>query len=323
MRGMTRGRAVVRLGGLLTAVALATGGCAAETVGDAGTAASPAPSDQADFAGMVDIGDREMYLECAGQGTPTVILISGGGIAGDVWDSPLGEQPTVQPTIAEQTRVCSYDRPGTTRALAEGGASRSDPVPQPVTPRDSVADLHALLEASGQTPPFVLAAHSYGGLVARYYANQYPEDVAGLVLVDSFSPELREAMAEAWPDWLAWNTTPPEIIADYPEYEQVDFDEALDQVMAARELQPMPLVVLTADAPYPAPTNPGLPPDIHLVTRAAQDSSQRLVAELVPGARHVTETNSGHDIMLENPVLVSESILAVVDAVRAGRTEME
>ncbi|TYL51002.1 alpha/beta hydrolase [Agromyces mariniharenae] len=318
---MTRDRGLLGLGGLLAAVALTTGGCTAGTVDGTGTA-PPSPRPEADFTGTVDIGGREMYLECTGQGAPTVILVSGGGIAGDVWDSPLGERPTVQPTIGEETRVCSYDRPGTTRAQAEGGVSRSDPVPQPVTPRDSVADLHALLEASGQAPPYVLAAHSYGGLVARYYANQYPDDVAGMVLVDSFSPELREAMPEAWSAWLAWNAASPEIVADYPDYEQVAFDEALDQVAAARELQPMPLVVLTADEPYPAPTKPGLPADLNTVTREAQDVSQRLVAELVPGALHVTETHSGHDIMLENPVLVSDSILAVVDAVRAGRTAM-
>jgi pimeloyl-ACP methyl ester carboxylesterase len=285
-----------------------------------GTAASDDAADREDFARTFDIGGREMYLECTGDGTPTVILISGGGIAADLWDSPLGEKPTVYPTIAEATRVCAYDRPGTTRARAEGGFSRSDPVPQPVTPSRSATELHALLEAAGETAPFVLAAHSYGGLVARLYAHEYPEDVAGMVLVDSFSPELRDAMGDLWPSWIAWNTTPGEIIEDYPDYERVDFDPALDEIVANRSIGPMPLVVLTADQPYPAPTQPGLPADIHLVTRDAQDASQRQVALLVPGARHVTETDSGHDIMLENPVLVSDSILEVIAAVRDGRT---
>ena len=63
MRGRTQGRAFLRLGGLLTAVALATGGCTARPVGGTGTDAPPSPSDHADFAGTVDIGDREMYLE--------------------------------------------------------------------------------------------------------------------------------------------------------------------------------------------------------------------------------------------------------------------
>jgi pimeloyl-ACP methyl ester carboxylesterase len=289
---------------------------------DADETSIPAASDQEDIAGTFDIGGRKMYMQCTGQGSPTVILISGGGIAADLWDSPLGEEPTVYPTLAESTRVCAYDRPGTTRAIAEGGISRSDPVPQPVTPSRSVEELHALLEATGQTGPFVLAAHSYGGLVARLYAHEYPDEVAGMVLVDSFSPELREAMSDLWPAWLEWNATPAEIIESYPDYERVDFDKALDEVVANRSIPPMPLVVLTADKPYPAPTNPDLPADINTVTREAQDVSQRLVAQLAPGAEHITETDSGHDIMLENPVLVSDAILDVVAAVRDGRTSM-
>jgi pimeloyl-ACP methyl ester carboxylesterase len=84
----------------------------------------------------------------------------------------------------------------------------------------------------------------------------------------------------------------------------------------------MPLVVLTADKPYPAPTNPDLPADINVVTRTAQDVSQRQVALLVPGAEHITETHSGHDIMLENPVLVSDAVLEVIAAVRDGHTSL-
>jgi pimeloyl-ACP methyl ester carboxylesterase len=283
-------------------------------------ASRPTAAGQEDIAGTFDIGGRKMYLQCTGRGSPTVILISGGGIAADLWDSPLGEQPTVYPTIATTTRVCAYDRPGTTRARAEGGISRSDPVPQPVTPSRSVADLHALLEASGQTGPFVLAAHSYGGLVARLFAHQYPTEVAGMVLVDSFSPELREAMPDLWPSWIAWNTTPDAIVEDYPDYERVDFDTALDEIVANRTIPPMPLVVLTADKPYPAPTQPGIPVNINTVTRAAQDVSQRQVAQLVPGAEHITKTDSGHDIMLENPVLVAHAIFDVLAAVRDGST---
>jgi D-alanyl-D-alanine carboxypeptidase len=301
------------------------GACASRPSADtsATTRSLQAAAAQEDIAGTFDIGGRKMYIQCTGQGSPTVILISGGGIAADLWDSPLGEHPTVYPTIARTDRVCAYDRPGTTRALAEGGFSRSDPVPQPVTPSVSAAELRALLEAAGETGPFVLAAHSYGGIVARYFANQYPKEVAGMVLVDSFSPELREAMPDLWPSWIAWNTTPPEVIEDYPDYEQVDFDDALDEVVANRTISPMPLVVLTADKPYPPPSKPGIPADINTVTREAQDVSQRQVALLVPGAKHITKTNSGHDIMLENPALVSDAILEVINAVRDGRTSIE
>jgi pimeloyl-ACP methyl ester carboxylesterase len=83
-----------------------------------------------------------------------------------------------------------------------------------------------------------------------------------------------------------------------------------------------PLVVLTSDAPYPEVTQPGIPAGFNTVIRQAQDVSQRKVAQLVPGAKHVTKTDSGHNIMLVNPVLVSDSILEVVTAVREGRTRI-
>ena len=67
---------------------------------DAATTSETAAA-QEDIAGTFDIGGRNMYIQCTGQGSPTVVLISGGGIAADLWDSPLGEQPTVYPTIAK------------------------------------------------------------------------------------------------------------------------------------------------------------------------------------------------------------------------------
>ncbi len=281
---------------------------------------------KADFATLVDIGidnGRRMYMQCTGRGSPTVLLISGGATAADLWDSPLSPSPTVYATIARTNRVCAYDRPGATRVRAEGGNSRSDPVAQPVSTAVSMRDLHALLQAAGETEPFVVVAHSYGGLIARLYTSTYPEQVLGMVLLDILSPEFREAMPPAlWPVWITWNTTPPEVLQDYPEIERVDFDKALDEVVANRVIKPMPLAVLTSDAPFPPPTQPGIPPDMNVVSREVQDVSQRRVAQLVPGAKHVTQTDSGHNIMLDNPVLVSDSILEVLAAVREGRTSL-
>jgi len=72
-------------------------------------------------------------------------------------------------------------------------------VPQPTTPKEAVADLHALLSAAGETGPYVLVGHSYGGLVVKLYARTYPKDVAGLVLVDALSEGLQDALTpEQW-----------------------------------------------------------------------------------------------------------------------------
>ena len=219
--------------------------------------------EQEDIAGTFDVGGRKMYLQCTGQGSPTVILISGGGIAADAWDSPLGERPTVYPTIAKTTRVCAYDRPGTTRARAEGGISRSDPVPQPVTPSRSVAELHALLEAAGQTGPFVLAAHSYGGLVARLFAHELPPR-GGRAWC--WSTASRRSCARPWPitGRRGSRGTPlrPRSSRTIPTTSGSTSTPPSTRSRPTVPSKPMPLVVLTADKPYPAPTQPG-PPGRH------------------------------------------------------------
>src|SRR5262249_9314606 len=112
------------LGGLLVSAAPASAGQ---------TAPSTAAASQ-DFAGLVDIGGRRLFLECQGSGSPTVILGAGAGSDARIW-SRLGQpdpaQPTVLENVARFTRVCAYDRPGTMLDLDQ--RSRSDPVPMPRT----------------------------------------------------------------------------------------------------------------------------------------------------------------------------------------------
>ena len=158
--------------------------------------ATPAAT-EGDFSGLVDIGGRSLYLECRGEGSPTVILESGADGRADVWtrdlEQPEGERTMVLPGVAAFTRVCAYDRPGTigevNPSLDPYGPlfypSRSDPVPQPRTTQDMVDDLHALLGAADIPGPYVLVGHSSGGLVARLYASEYPDEVVGMVLLDS------------------------------------------------------------------------------------------------------------------------------------------
>jgi pimeloyl-ACP methyl ester carboxylesterase len=291
-------------------------------------AASPLRAQIGDFAGLVDIGgDRKMYLECRGAGSPTVFIVPGGRAAADEWttNSPVFND------VAKFTRVCVYDRPGT--PLANGSPSRSDPVPMPTTAGASVADLHALVFAAKIETPFVIVGHSYGGLVVRLYAMTYPQDVDGMVLVDALSEFLRsEETAEEWV-WqkkiLDGDLT--ESIKVYPHLERADADVSFDQLLAAPPLQPMPLVVLSADVQW-GPLVPGFiqegvlsadtPPNVGYVTDRAQKVAHSSLAALVPGSKHVTKTNSGHLIHVDNPQLVTDSIREVVEAVRAGKTAL-
>jgi pimeloyl-ACP methyl ester carboxylesterase len=276
-----------------------------------------------------------MYIQCWGSGSPTVVLISGKGYAGDLWDSPETKgSPRVFPQVSKTTRVCNYDRPGTVHQGEDPQPpyNGSTPVPQPTTTQSAVSDLNALLGAAHVPGPYVLAAHSYGGAIARLYAHTYPAQVTGMVLIDSFGPELRAKFtAQQWKTWGTLNATPAAALKAYPASEQLNNDVALDQVETARSIPPMPLVVLAADQDYGTQVEQmaaegklpaGVPADFGYLIFRYGLQAQAQIANLVPGAKLVTKTNSGHDIMLDNPTLVTSSIVEVINAERQGRTSV-
>lgn len=126
---------------------------------------APAPT-----GGLVDVGGYRLHLNCTGAGRgPAAVLIAGAGDFSFDWS-------LVQPRASRFARVCSYDR---------AGLAWSDLGPTPRTMRQEAHELRELLRAAGVPAPYVLVGHSVGGLVARVYADVYPREVAGMVLVDS------------------------------------------------------------------------------------------------------------------------------------------
>ncbi|MBS0642307.1 MAG: alpha/beta hydrolase [Proteobacteria bacterium] len=271
-------------------------------------------------------GGRKLYLTCQGTGAPIVILVGGQRASADDWTVTASNAPSVFAATATFTRVCAYDRPGT--PVGEQ-PSRSDPVRQPVTAQDSARDLHALLRGAGIWRPVVLVGHSYGGLVVKLYARLYPNDVAGLVLVDALSEGLQDAETPA--QWAIQRRLLQGEVADdirqYPALERTDADRSFAQIRRAPKLRPVPLVVLSADRPW-GPQLPPLiasgalpkdtPPEFGYVVDAAQKQAQARLAQLVPNATHITDTHSGHEIHKEQPQLVVQAIRSVVDTVRAA-----
>lgn len=136
----------------------------------------PAPGD------LIDVGGFKLHIHCMGEGSPTVILETLSGGTSSYWG-------WVQPDAAKTTRVCVYDR---------SGRGWSEPDPEPMTLGRTVRNLHTLLTNARLEGPYVLVGHSIGGIYVRQFAADYPNEVAGMVLVDASHPQ----QFERYPDML-------------------------------------------------------------------------------------------------------------------------
>src|SRR4051812_5138430 len=131
---------------------------------------------------LIDVGGHRLHINCVGTGSPTVVLEPGLG-------EPSTAMAWIASDVAATTRVCVYDRAG--RGWSESAG----------TPQDGVqvaTDLHTLLDRAGEHGPYVLAGHSAGGLYVLNFAQLYPNEVAGVALLDSMSPEQYTKIAD-WP----------------------------------------------------------------------------------------------------------------------------
>lgn len=243
---------------------------------------------------LVDIGGRSLYLDCRGGGSPTVVFEAGAGGDADRWG-------VVFPETASFTRACVYNR---------AGLHRSDHDPRPDrTGADIADDLATLLAVAGERPPYVLVAHSLGGVYARIFAARYRDDVSGIVLDDAFNPDLFDAQLAAAPvdvrdDWLAgMNAT----------FGQIETIESIDWELTANELAVSPVG--------------GLPLEIVVTTRgyngldaeqtAAVEAARFAVLETLSSRSRVTVAEgAGHFIHLTRPGLILDAIRRVVEGAR-------
>ena len=152
---------------ILAALTVASAGGGYETVRESLDArAYPMPGQ------LVDVGGYRLHLRCIGSGSPTVILEPGqGGASSDfAW---------IAPAVARETTVCVYDRPGRGWSDAGNGPQDGDQI---------AATLHTLLDRAHVPGPYVLAGHSFGGLYVQAFAARFPDQVSGMVLLDSTAP---------------------------------------------------------------------------------------------------------------------------------------
>lgn len=252
---------------------------------------------------LVDIGGYRLDVVRAGAGGPAVIFEAGLGDALDDWAK-------IWPEAATFTSVVAYSR---------AGLGRSDAGPGDHSARAEMAQLHALLGALHVPPPYVLAARSYGGLLARLYASLYPKDVAGIVLVDG----THEQQVRRW----------GMLDSAYPGQFYAYFDSALKTLKPGAEAAETRETVRiqragTVEGLTPLPDIP-----MAILTSMKSDSAGRYVNGTARGhdawramhdewfrrsrnAEHIVTTRSGHAIQDDEPQLVIDAIRFVVEKVR-------
>jgi len=268
---------------------------------------------------LVDVGGYRMHLDCTGQGSPTVILDSG------LSDSSLSWFK-VQPQIAGFTRVCSYDR---------AGLGWSDPSPYSRDSKIFANELHTLLHNAGIQPPLILVGHSMGGFDVLIYAGLHPEEVKGMVLVDSAHPDLANRLPKLKTSLSEWRRSlereeyamrfglpralgqcgvgTPELMAQLRTVEcdmswiretiaecRSMWEESATEAGSVHSLGSMPLIVISED---PAKNSAEFLPEFE----RGQDALTRLSTA---GSR-VTAVGSGHQIQKERPDLVVSSVQRV------------
>lgn len=240
--------------------------------------------------GLVDVGGHRLRIECLGTGSPTVIMDSGLNMPKHTWEN-------VPQEVGKFTRVCVYER---------AGIGESDPSLQQMrTSKDVVAELQKLLQNAGEKTPFILVGHSFGGLNMRLYSGLYPQEVVGLVLVDSSHPDQYQRYADLQKD---------EEREKYLKHEGGGNNEKINLLASAEEIKKssstlaIPLIVLSAENEKPDEEE-------KLFMKDHQELQADL-EKLSPQGKLVVVKDSSHFIQKDRPEAVIDAIKTVYETTK-------
>lgn len=241
----------------------------------------------------VDIRGVRVHVRCVGHGDTTVLLIAGFGGDSTGW-------ATIEPSIADRARVCSYDRPGT---------GTSDPAASNATFTTQAHELRTLLDTIGEPGPYIAVGHSFGGAEAITFASLFTDEVTGLVLVDASPTTWPAALCAVAEDGsegaamlrgLCTNAFPPT-----GNGEQLDVVAAFAEASQIASLGSLPMAVITA-------TRREVPADLAApeVERLndAWDQGQQAWMALSSNSRLVPVDDTGHNVQIDQPAVVIDEI---------------
>lgn len=237
----------------------------------------------------VDAGGHALRMRIAGSGSPAVVFESGGTGAGG---GPLEAWERVQPAVSRFTCTVAYDR---------AGSGHSDPGPKPRDARQIARELHTALHTARVSPPYMLVGHSFGGPLNRVFADMYPDEVAGLVLLDPTQEQ-----------FVAWEQAREHSERHDAEWQEVQ--ATLEEAQQSSVPPGIPVVLVTAMGPRKLPS---------FLTEKEKEELRTLRPvwlkfhqdwlDRIPNGRHVITQNSGHGIPFEEPELVVRLIREVVE----------
>ncbi|GAB2874243.1 alpha/beta hydrolase [Pseudoduganella ginsengisoli] len=240
------------------------------------------------------IDGQQLAYGVAGHGGPAIVLINGAG-------GPMEGWFRLFPDVAQLAQVFMYDRPGV-------GASGKPVAPQ--TAELGVRQLRALLNQAGVPGPYLLVAHSFGGLYANLFARLHPQDAAGVLFIEAAAPEDVGAMkAHAGPVTRMLNGLLNVFVKQDANGEVANETQSVGQIHAAPPFPVIPLTVLSG-----AKTPPGWAASPAAL--AARERSQQGLAALSPLGRRIKAQGSGHFPQMSEPKAVVDAIAALLESAR-------
>jgi pimeloyl-ACP methyl ester carboxylesterase len=291
-------KTTITMGLAAVAVSLAAA-CGGSSTGSTGAAAPTAKTHSSPSTTTVDrptetidelvtISAGRLHIRCTGTGDTTVLLMPGWNFGSEAW-------AVIEPSIADRGRVCTYDKFGT---------GTSDRPPTTQTFATQAVDLHELLDEIGESGPFVVVGHSFGGAEAVTFASTYPDEVDGLMLVD--------ASPATWPDTVcsvpahaagcAMMRDPTQNV------EQLDVFPAFEQVATITTLGDLPMTIMTAAHR----SGDGLTPDELTRLETIWREGMERWAQLSAASNIVIVEDTGHAIQDDQPTVVISELLKLL-----------